>query len=203
MDNEFYQHPHPRLAQGDIFLNIPSVSVRDTDLRFLRERDGTGGVKVADIFRVDGSDGRTPQGKAFNPDDERLYANLQMAPAMLLTHACEIDNSPKAMVLVALMRPLRSVGVEQHAPIKEGRNLRFLYVPPNDDPPLAESYVDFSRITSVRRQVLPDRPALSVSPLMLKAVYVGLVRYFTRSDVEPALLDSLVAKAIDEARAPA
>lgn len=147
------------------------------------------------------SDGRAPQGKAFNPDDEILPTNMQLAPAMLLTHACEIDNSPKAMVLVALIRPLAPVEAKQHPAIKEGRNLRFLYLPPNDEPKLNEGYVDFSRVTSVRRQVLPESPALSASATLLKAVYVGLVRYFTRADVEPALLNALVIKALDEAHA--
>ncbi len=54
MDAEFYQLPNPKLAQGDIFFGVPSVAVRDAELRFVRERDGAGGVKVGDFYRVDG-----------------------------------------------------------------------------------------------------------------------------------------------------
>lgn len=146
---------------------------------------------------------RTPT-QAFNVEDDELAARVQLAPGMLLSHACEIDNSATACVSVALIRPLRTAPKEHQEAIVTGRNVRFLPLPENDDPPFEQCYVDFSRVTSLRPWVLLARQRiLSPAPALLNALYVGLARYITRYDIAPSLLERLVREAIAEANKPA
>lgn len=198
--DRFYQLPLPRLAQGDIFLDVPSIYLRDDAVTFLRRRQGKYGP-LADIYVLDDKD-HAPK-KAFDRHDDEVAARVQLAPGLLLTHACEIDNSPRACVAVALIRPLRTVPPESHEAITSGTNLRVLYLPENDDPAFEESYVDFSRITSLRLDALPrEKRILSAAPDLVKALYVGLTRYSTRFDISPQLLEPLIGEAISEASQP-
>lgn len=197
----FYQPPLQRLSQGDIFLDVPHLYLRDDEVTFLRRRSLKGGHPGADLY-VLGDKKRSPS-NAFNPEGDELAAPVQLAPGMLLTHACEIDNRPTACVSVALIRALRTVPQENQEPIVAGENLAFLPLPENDDPPLEESYVDFSRVTSLRQDVLlSTQRILSPAPALLKALYVGMARYLTRYDIAPSLLEKLVEEAIAEATKP-
>jgi hypothetical protein len=189
------------MAQGDIFLDIPSVYLPEARVTFLRRRHSQRGP-LADLY-VLGDTRHVPQQRQFNPQGDELAASVQLGSAMLLTHACEVDNRPRATVSLALVRPLRTVPDASKEAIKSGRNLSFLYLPENDAPPFEESYVDFSRITSLRPDALsPDRRILSSSQQLLQALYVGLVRYFTRFDLNLSEIDDLVARAILEASIP-
>lgn len=149
-----------------------------------------------------GNTGHAPQ-KLFDPEGDELAASVQLASGILLTHACELDNRPKANVSLALIRPLRTLPEPSKEAIRFGRHLSFLYLPQNDAPPFEESYVDFSRITSLRRAALPlGRRILSASEQLLRALYVGLARYYTRFDINPSEMAGLVAQAISEASKP-
>ena len=165
MNDQFYRLPVPRLSQGDILRDVPSVYAR----------------------------GAPAQGI------------VQVADAIVLTHACELDNaSPRATVTLGLIRRIQDVPEASRPAIREGRNLRLLYLPENDNPALEEGYIDLSRISSVRREVLTDDcRILSATDTLLKAVYLGMIKFVTRFEVDEALIDPLVQRAIDEADAVA
>lgn len=181
-------------------MDVPSIFIRDDKITFLRRRQGKRGP-VADLYMLS-DESHTPK-KSFNPENDELAARVQVARAMLLTHGCEIDNTRKACLSVALIRPLRHVPPEHREAIVSGRNVRYLPLPENDSPPFEESYIDFSRVTNLRPDALPlDRRILSASPDLLKALYVGVTRYITRYDIAPATLEQLVDEAISGASAP-
>lgn len=135
------------------------------------------------------------------PRGTPFTGTVQVAKGILLTHSCELDNSnSRATITFGLIRPLANVQEEFKAPIREGRNLRLLYLPSNDDPLLEEGYVDLSRLSSVRREaVSDDQRLLSATDTLLKAIYLGLIKYVTRFEVDEAAIDSVVQRAMDEA----
>ena len=195
--DRYYQLPLPKFAQGDIFLDVPSIYLGDDAVTFLRRRDARRGP-LADIYVLD-DESHTPR-QPFNRQGDEVAAKIQLAPGMLLTHACEVDNSPRACVGVALIRPLGPVPPESREAITSGKNLRLLYLPENDVPAFEESYVDFSRITSLRLDAIPrEKQILSAAPDLVKALYVGMTRYFTRFDISSPMLEPLIAEAIPEA----
>jgi len=189
-----YSSPLPELTPGDIFVNLPSIYLRSAEITFLRRRTGPKGP-LADLYIL-GDEDRAPK-KPFNPNDDEVMAHVQLAQAILLTHGCEIDNRPKAALSVAIVRPIKSVPTgDAKEKIRSGENLSYLYLPENDYPTLEQSYVDFSRISALKPEALPlDPRILSASPELLRALYIGLLRYFTRWDIEPELLESLVLDA--------
>jgi hypothetical protein len=195
VNDEFYQLPVPQLTQGDILNDVPAVYVGDGPLEFIRRRDTPRGP-TGDIF-VLGDGERAPQ-QAFKRDGDEFVGNVQQARAMILTHSCELDNSPRATVTLVLIRPMRNLPDEAKSAIREGRNLRLLYLPANDEPPLEESYVDLSRVTSIRRGALnDDQRYLSATRDLLLAVYMGIVKYYTRFEVDEESLVPLVERALE------
>ena len=195
--NLYYEKPRPKLAQGDIFLDVPHIYLRDESVTFLRRRSTKYGPS-ADLYLLRDQE-HTPRAP-FDPEGDEAASVVQLAPALLLTHACEIDQSPKACVNVALIRPLRNVPEGARDAILRGENLRLFPLPENDDPPLEPSYVDFSRVTSLRQNALVACQRIaSASPDLLKALYLGLVRYITRYEMTGDSLDTLVEQAIVEA----
>ena len=156
-------------------------------------RDGPGAL----LYALGDANRQPP--KAFNPNLDETVAKLQLTKAIVLTHSCEMDNSPKATLTLGLIRPMRTYPEEGQDAIREGRNVRLLYLPANDAPELEESYVDLSRLTSLRRNVLPEENrVLSASDQLLKALYMGLMKYFTRFEVDEASIVPLVEQALAE-----
>lgn len=161
---------------------------------FLRRWRDTPRGPAAILYDFGDTD-RVPQ-QPFKPDADEGIATVQLANAILLTHGCELDNRPGGNVLFALVRPMRTVPEEHREAIRGGRNISFLPLEDNDDPPLEESYVDFSRISSMKPEALPRvRRILSASPELLKALYLGIARYFTRFEIRPEELAGLVEQA--------
>lgn len=196
MNNDFYRLPVARISQGDIFRDVPSVYVPDPEIVIVRRRESARG-SVGDLYTV-GDEERQPQ-QAFNPNGDHFVGTVQLANAILLTHSCEVDNSPRSTVTFGLIRPIRLVPEDAREAIRAGRNLRLMYLPANDGPAFEESYVDFSRLTSVRREaVREDARVLSATDLLLKAIYLGLVRYVTRFEVSEDEIKPLVQQAMEE-----
>lgn len=193
----YYQPPLPQIAQGDIFADVPSIYLPNSAITFPRRRDMKRGPG-ADLYILD-DESRHPQARPFDPNGDEVIADIQMTYGILLTHACEMDNSRKANLAFALIRPMRPMPEEDRVRIRSGANLRVLHLPASDSAGLEESYVDFSRITSLRPQALDNMPRiLSATSVLLTALYVGLARYFTRFDIDPDLLSDLVDQAIRE-----
>jgi hypothetical protein len=197
VNNEFYRLPPESISQGDIFRDVPSAYVANSDLEVVRRRQSQRGP-VGDLYTV-GDEAHRPQ-QAFDPNGDEVVGRVQVAHALVLTHACEIDNSPKATIIVGLIRAMKFVPEDARAAIRDGRNRRLLYLPPNDEPLLEESYLDFSRLTSIRREALrDDHRILSLTQTTLKAVYLGLTRYLMRYELPEVEIDALVQKAIEDA----
>ena len=193
-----YQAPLAKLTPGDVFVDIPSIYLRAAELTFLRRRQGPHGP-LADLY-VLGGEGNVPT-KPFDPNGDEVAVPVQVTNGILLTHGCEIDNRPKACVSLALIRPIAPLPGEAKENIRRGRNLSFMWLPDNDDPPLPESYVDFSRISAVRPAALDQgRRIVSASAELLEALYVGLVRCFTRWEISGELLALLVQESAPRAR---
>ena len=133
-------------------MDVPSLYFREGPIEFPRRRPLSRGPG-ADLYTL-GDQERVPR-QQFSPGGDEVIAPVQVAASILLTHACEIDNSTKACALVALIRPMRVVPQASCEPIRTGKNLRTLWLPENDAPRFEESYVDFSRITSLRLDALP------------------------------------------------
>jgi hypothetical protein len=194
MNDEFYQLPLSRLTQGDILRDVPSLFVPDPEITFLRKRAGPRGP-VGDLY-VLGDQEIKPQ-QAFNPDGDFAVASVQSANAILLTHSCELDNSPRAQIAFALIRSMAPLQEDAKSTIRSGGNRRLLYLPPNDDPELIESYVDLSRVTTIRRDAVPEqRRLLSLTEASLTALYFGLMRYFTRHIADEEAIAQLAHDAL-------
>lgn len=200
MNSEFYRPPVARISQGDIFRDVPSVYVPDPEIVVVRQRQSPRGP-VGDLYTV-GDEGHLPQ-QAFNPNGDTFVGTIQVASGVLLTHSCEFDNSPRATVTFGLIRPMRTVPDDARAAIRQGRNLRLLYLPANDAPMMEESYIDLSRLTSIRLQAVGQGTRLlSATDSLLKAIYVGLIRYVTRFEASEDEIALLVQRAIAEADLP-
>ncbi len=159
----------------------------------------SGGVPGAAKY-VYGDEDRAPQ-QAFDPNKEEVVAQAALGAGILLSQGCEIDHSPQ--IWLALIRTLRSVPLEHQDAVVSGANFRFLYLPENDDPPFEASYLDFSRITTVRVAAMTAyNRILSASDDLIRALYVGITRYITRFDLRPTVLNDVVARAISEASEP-
>ncbi len=190
-----YRAPTEEFSPGDIFSETPSLYLRDSGLEFLRRRTGKGGRAEADLYAV--ANQTTSPIKPFNPLDDEAIARVQTASAVVLTHGCEIDGRPRACLVVALARPIRTVPTaNDQENIRRGATLSFLWLPPNDEPPMEESYIDFSRLTSLRREALrPEDKILSASEELTKALFLGVTRYFTRWDIPEETLTQLALEA--------
>jgi hypothetical protein len=194
--DEFYISPREDLWPGDIFVDLPSIYLRAPPVTYLRRLTGRGGRPIADLYVLGDGDAQLQQGQPpFNPNDDEAAVQMQLASALLLTQGCEIDNSPGACVQLALIRPLRAVSEENKESIREGRNSRYMYLPPNDDPLMEEGYVDFSRISSVRQEALEiGRRILSGAPELVQALHILLLRYFARWDLSEDIVQRLIAE---------
>lgn len=179
---------------------MPSTEVTSIDVTYVR-RDPPKNGTSATLHRV--SDGPIANVKRFALERDEIVLPVQVTFGILLTHGCEFDNSPNADVLVALARPLGVVPLDAQDAIRAGRNKRVFPLPENDDPHFAESYIDFTRITSLKPdQVTHLERILSPSKELLSALYTAIAVYFFRLKLDPALQAEAVARAIEEADRP-
>lgn len=122
---------------------------------------------------------------------------------MLLTHGCELDKPTPSDALMAIVRPMSSVPTERRGAIRAGRVKRVMPLPENDAPYLPESYVDFSRLTSIAPDVVASaRRILSPSEELLSALYTAMTVYFTRLELVPDVQQQAVEEAVREANTP-
>jgi hypothetical protein len=172
--------------------------VPTSEIVLIRRRTGPGGRPLGDLYTLGNSELQPKQ--PFDPNRDEFVGTFQLADAVLLTNSCEMDNSPKANLTFALIRPLRTVPEEHRDAMVSGDNARVLYLPANDDPEFEESYIDFSRLSSLRPDAVQiANRVVSATEGLMKGIYVGFVRYVTRFVVEGDEIEALVQKAIDEA----
>ena len=94
----------PKIAQGDIFLTVPSVYADTDAVTFVRRQTLSKGRPGAELY-VLGDSSRAPTSQPFDSSGDELVAHVQIVAAMLLTHGCELDNSSTAHMAFVLIRP--------------------------------------------------------------------------------------------------
>jgi hypothetical protein len=197
VNGQYYQRPTRQVGQGDILVDVASLRLTTDEFEFIRRRNGARGP-IADIYPYGGP--RTPTQQHFNPNADEAIVPVQVARGMIMSNACDWDNSATAPVLIALVRPLEFLPADAQEHIRQGRNGRYLHLPENDEPQFEESYVDFARMTSVRVTALASHARLlSPNERLLAALYIGLTYFFSRCEPASDLVTDAVRRALDQA----
>lgn len=112
---------------------------------------------------------------------ERVEAEGQVALGIVLTHDCEIEHADsKNHRLVGLVRPLDRLDVRDQEIIVQNRHYGRLYLPAWAEVGLSESYLDLRRITTLRRDALPDDHRIaSMTDLGREILQAAIIRYLT------------------------
>ncbi len=193
--NEFYRDVDPLWCQGDIIRQVPHIHLKPP-LRALRKETTKFGERLAPFeYQFDAEEGglvRTPPPGGFKfSTGEQVEAFCQLALGMVLTDGCEIDKDERHRQ-VALIRPLSPLPSQDQQTIRENLNFSYCYLPAYSDI-IAESYVDFRRITTLHPNYLrfPDR-IISLTDEALKYVKTQFIRYVTRRVLNPEAIDQLL-----------
>ena len=179
----FYRALDAQLCQGDIFGQVPHLFLKEQPhlLHKATLPKNKAGYLIEDL-----PEGTLPTTPA---DGGLVPATCHVTRAILLTHGCEIDKDQKHR-LVALIRPMPKDWNEgNRAVVKEGRDHSFFYLPPGEGQ-LAESYVDFRRISTVAPRWVDSAIRLaSLSEEARLAMLFQFFRFLARSEMNPAVFD--------------
>ena len=193
--NEFYRDVDAVWCQGDIVRQVPHIHLKPP-LKALRKQTMRSGEMLAPFeYHFDAEETelmRTAPNGGFNFSvGENVEAFCQLALGMVLTDGCEIDKDTKHRQ-VALIRPLNPLPLESQQTIRENRNFSYCYLPAYANI-IAESYVDFRRVTTLHPDYLrlPAR-ILSLTDEALKYMKVQFIRYVTRLELNPEMISKLL-----------
>ena len=183
---DFYRDPDPQICQGDIFESVPHLH-QQWPLRVLRQVTAQ---RYGEVLQPFGLDAPPADGLRFErgmPED--VPASCLRTRGILLTHGCEIDKDRKYR-MVALVKPLGPLPLDDAAIIRAHRNYRYFYLP-EDPGRIQEAYVDFRRITSVAPEFFSsDQRIASLTEFGRKQLLMKLVMYLTR--ISPESLATLI-----------
>ena len=191
---EFYRDVDPLWCQGDIIRQVPHLHLKPP-LKALRKETTRSGERLVPFeYQFGSKEGElahAPPGGFKFSDGEQVGAFCQIALGMVLSHDCEMDKDSKHRQ-VALIRPLGPLPPRDQQTIRENLNFSYCYLPAYSDI-IAESYVDFRRITTLHPDYLqnPDR-VLSLTGEALNYVKIQFIRYVTRLDLSPEALNKLL-----------
>ncbi len=180
MSNEFYRDVDAVWCQGDIVRQVPHIHMKPP-LKALRKEMTRNGERLAPFeYQFDaeetGLTRTTPLGGFKFSEGEKVEAFCQLALGMVLTDGCEIDKDQRHRQ-VALIRPLG------HLPSQDQQTIDIL----------AESYVDFRRITTLYPSYLRiSSRILSLTDEALKYVKLQIIRYITRLELNPEIINKLL-----------
>src|SRR6266568_2258180 len=119
-----------------------------------------------------------------------MHTRKSMIAGIVLSHSCEMDKDFKHRI-VALIRPLGNVPSEGQEIIRANDNFSACYLPAFGEI-MGESYVDFSRITTLHPDFLQNAERIvSLTDKAVKYIQTQFFRYLTRRDVSPEALDQL------------
>jgi hypothetical protein len=175
----FYRAADASLCQGDILERVPHIILKDQP-RPLRPTTLTGkkpGYQVDEL-----APGELP---ATDGGGVSVAALCHVTRAMLLSFDCEIDNDKKHR-LVALIRPLpKDWDEETRRILRDGRNYSYFYLPAGAGP-LAESYVDFRRISTLSPSWVDNANRLaSLTMTARQAMLLQFFRFLSRVELDP------------------
>jgi hypothetical protein len=112
---------------------------------------------------------------------ERVEAEGQLTLGIVLTHDCEIENpDSRYHRLVGLLRPLATLDERDQETIVQNRHYGRLYLPAWPEVEFPESYLDLRRITTLRRDGLPDDHRIaSLTDFGREVLQFAIIRYLT------------------------
>lgn len=112
---------------------------------------------------------------------ERVEAEGQLAWGIVLTHDCEIENpDSRNHRLVGLLRPFARLEPQDQETILQNRHYGRLYLPAWPEVGLPESYLDLRRITTFRKDALPDDHRIaSMTDFGRNILQAAIIRYLT------------------------
>lgn len=174
----YYVTPDPNdFRQGDIYRDVLHIMLSRPGFQILRTRQAKGGRTEVFLHTED-----SPPKDGFKWDSkERVEAEGQLALGIVLTHDCEIENEDnKHHRLVALLRPLDRLDERDQQIIVQNRHYGRLYLPSWAEAGLPESYLDLRRVTTFRRDALPDGCRIaSMTDFGRRLLQDGIIRYLT------------------------
>lgn len=185
-DGEFYRPVDELVCQGDLFDGIPSLHLK-YPVNALRPFTGKGGKQNLEQYALPQSGSSSqPLPSGMNPKlGLQVSAFCQTTRGILLSHGCDIDKDEHHR-LVAIVRPMESILDEaDRETVRSGKRLAFFHLPAALGLGLAESYVDFRRITCLQGKVLAGGMRLaSLSGESVNALMGRLMTFFSRREVD-------------------
>ena len=115
---------------------------------------------------------------------ESVRAEGQVGLAVILTHDCEIENpDSREHRLMAVVRPLLNLSPSDREIVRGNRHFGRMWLPAWDAVELPESYVDFRRITTLRKDALPhDHRIASMTDVGRELLQKFTIRYLTEQE---------------------
>lgn len=143
-DDDFYTSPGEQFEPGDIFLDLPFVSLK-YPLRYWRAQAND--PSKATLCDLEHGEPR--------PDRDTARSSLERRSMMLLSHGCEIDRvlrkePPQRRVwLAAPVLPLADCNPDTQRRTREGNQPNRFYLRPSQYTGADELCVDFRKITPI------------------------------------------------------
>ena len=155
------------LSQGDIFTNVPFVSVRERPLLIARHIGHWKGLITYSVHKE--FDGPTTASATALPPEPPIHLKnpqqqeLALVPVLLtmgivLTHDCEIDNDDHRTA--AMIRPITDLKPPYQEKCLAGERMdMFPLLAQDEAPSMVTSFVDFRKVTPLRPGAL-EAPAV-------------------------------------------
>ena len=163
--------------QGDIYRDCLHLMLSQSGYRVLRERPAAQGRTQVFLHGEE-----NPPKDGFRWDSkENVAAEGQLAMCVVLTHDCETENADnRNHRLIGLVRPLELLPTSDRQIVVQNRNYARLYLPAWHAQGIPESYLDLRRITTIRRDALPeDKRIASMTDGGREILQKAIIRYLT------------------------
>lgn len=170
----FLETLRTEVSQGDIFADAPVAAPLEYPLTILRGNPPS----LTQFEEL----GKLPGG--FKKEGETCRMRITRSFGMLMTHDCQYDNhksDPCLLVQVRLMTVLSPKEVDEMWRAKS----KFRHLPLPHHPTIGcETYVDFRRVTSVKREQLDRLPRVASLTDDGRGLFVAaVIAFFTRKDL--------------------
>jgi hypothetical protein len=167
------------LLQGDLWSDLPFLLARRLPMVVVRRHnDAPGGRATFHGFMV----GAGPKPKeaihlGYPAGGDDVIAQGFLCPGIVLSHDCEIENSPDH-VLVAPLLPWANLSAAHQEEAANGLRRDVFPILAQQLPDVSKSYVKFSRVTVVHRDVFGECSRLaSANPQLRTRLAVAFYNY--------------------------